>query len=82
MPGSGVTESLRNHVSRRRRSLRVTETDCLTETDIADTIESLLHNGSEQSLVTACVALYKHKRMNRDDDTEWLEEAIVISDTY
>ena len=48
-----------------------------TETpDIADTIESLLNDGSEQSLVTACVALYKHKRSHRDDDTEWLEEAV------
>ena len=48
-----------------------------TETpDIADTIEKLLNDGSEQSLVTACVALYKHKRSNRDDDTEWLEEAV------
>ena len=48
-----------------------------TETpDIADTIESLLHDGSEQSLVTACVVLYKHKRSHRDDDTEWLEMAV------
>jgi hypothetical protein len=47
-----------------------------TETDIADTIETLLSDGSEQSLVTACVALYKHKRSHRDDDTEWLEEAV------
>lgn len=48
-----------------------------TETpDIADTIESLLNDGSEQSLVTACVALYKHKRSHHDDDTEWIEEAV------
>ena len=48
-----------------------------TETqNIADTIESLLHDGSEQSLVTACVVLYKHKRSHREDDTEWLEEAV------
>ena len=47
-----------------------------TETDIADAIETLLNDGSEQSLVTACVALYKHKRSYREDDTEWLEEAV------
>ena len=47
-----------------------------TETDIADTIETLLSDGSEGALVTACVTLYKHKRSHRDDDTEWLEEAV------
>ena len=26
--------------------------------------------------VVACVALYRHKRSHRDDDTEWLEEAV------
>jgi hypothetical protein len=26
--------------------------------------------------VASCIALYRHKRSHRDDDTEWLEEAV------
>ena len=46
--------------------------------DIADRIEHLLFNieNGADGCVASCIALYRHKRSHRDDDTTWLEEAV------
>jgi hypothetical protein len=44
--------------------------------DIADQIEHLLLEHGADGCVASCIALYRHKRSHRDDDTEWLEEAV------